>query len=680
MNISKSNEENKSVLLNRHIIEEDNISKDSSDINFSLTNYLNVSNGYTTTPKDKSISHRSRSSPIEIYFQIKNQKLKQNVTAVIRLCPLITKLLNNPQSKDLRGVSLVIDLPKEITINGLKQFYSYALSSDLIENENLIDIVIIAEYFENHELANRIIKENITQSLNSLNAVKYLLTSLEKNKTSTSRESISTTSVSDQRNKSLDIWEELTQISKDYLHQHLDIISNTDLIQLFSYDSKLFNNILQKYCFMRNCFYNANDNDNTNSQTKLIKSLEKVYKCDHLLLIIQTLYIKKFSPNQLKELITSTLPIMIELRDMYKEYEINLDEKNKTIIVSTSYNNTEDIYNITINPSNINSCYLYSALYLNDNKEKSSESLLTNFSKWSNYSIKCTYNKHNNANAKKKSKIFMHIKVDYTFTTLINYIIDHLDEYSKQFHLLTCDISLMTQLVFNSKENNINQNIILIAIIDWLNNDYNSTKENIVSLSQHINWHDIKIELITEFYIKYSNTINKTLNNTLIKIFKDNKIEKVISHLAKKIGGSVYTMPLFKPNDGYNEQNYDICSPVISFQFLSNSNNSSNNYINNNHCQGRKTKKELTSYVHFNDKTWFSRGNTYYSNSSSQIGAFSNGKHYKSNSNSYHANSNNNQIPYTPRAIMEKNKMSIFTDLCDEGSSYSFKSNTINKK
>ena len=108
------------------------------DNNYLTSSNILTSSNYFTEPKEKMIDIKD-----DIYFLIQEEKLKQKKEFVIQNCPIIRALILTKQnSKELNNENtnndLLIEMPKEITVEHLNAYYTYVKNVNALLKQNVL--------------------------------------------------------------------------------------------------------------------------------------------------------------------------------------------------------------------------------------------------------------------------------------------------------------------------------------------------------------------------------------------------------------------------------------------------------------------------------------------------------------------------------------------------------------
>jgi hypothetical protein len=297
---------------------------------------------------------------------------------------------------------------------------------------------------------------------------------------------------------------------KDFNH----IIDENDILEF-----------MNKYCFMKKL--QVNDD--------IIEYICQFYgfTLKKLFFLISYLYNENLKSEKIFNKLNNVKLNTIELNPEknYQEFEINVDDNQ--IFFETLLDKKDMKCLIGYKTKDL-SIYISSVLYINENNP------IINFSKFSSYQVKVK------ENTKKVIKI--KLKLDYLFTSLFNYFIlktnNYIDSYSGIGKL---NFNLVQDIFQAFKSNHINSNVSLICfmkIIDKINLEEN----DINILLKNINFREVSLEVLSEFYIKFLCT--EKLNSDIIifvnKILKENNIGKLINYLAKNINTQETSKKSFK--------------------------------------------------------------------------------------------------------------------------------------
>ena len=136
-----------------------------------------------------------------------------------------------------------------------------------------------------------------------------------------------------------------------------------------------------------------------------------------MVILLEKIFNKNFEKNSIINFLHNSFPTITELRGA-NDLEITVDhnikiniqislEKNK--IYAVSFKDGDNLY------------FIHSLVYLKENVP------IVNFSQFSSFLIK----KPNQND--KKNKLYLHLKIDYLFTGLFNYVLDNIKQYAETF-------------------------------------------------------------------------------------------------------------------------------------------------------------------------------------------------------------------------------------------------------
>ena len=445
-----------------------------------------------------------------------------------------------------------------------------------------------------------------------------------------------------------------------------------------------------------------NNNKNTiseNSLNNLIKSLFDIYNTKNFFDLLTLEYMKIFSSENLNELEQQPNPnfqiriSIYEYENYYEEYPIDIIINNKSVFFVLFYKISDDSFNVCIklsdkknNNNNKNDfneenfCFkIFSFLTIvnipnqsNDfsllnqstlknlcnNKSMHTIFKLTNFShfiktNFYNNNNNNLYNNNNNNNILNEEDSFLlqiRIKLCQIYTVLTNYLLKNFNNlyFNENFYKISKQL-----LIIILKHKNLskrNENEIVLAIINWINNEIN-IKEDVTELFDFINWNEIDDNLIFELVIKYNNFIigNDYIENMFKNIFiqKFNK-----NNININDNNNVYFANLIK-NFFLAAKKIDFSNVFVNmkknekFNFLYKNNNNSfinlnsnnNLNINNNNNNNKSSYKKNPLNIHqLNFDNSFHLNNN--NNSNNNYNNINNSINI--NNNSFILNNNNN--------------------------------------
>ena len=445
-----------------------------------------------------------------------------------------------------------------------------------------------------------------------------------------------------------------------------------------------------------------NNNKNTiseNSLNNLIKSLFDIYNTKNFFDLLTLEYMKIFSSENLNELEQQPNPnfqiriSIYEYENYYEEYPIDIIINNKSVFFVLFYKISDDSFNVCIklsdkknNNNNKNDfneenfCFkIFSFLTIVNIPNQSNDFSLLNQStlknlcnnksmhtifKLTNFShfIKTNFynnNNNNNLNNNNNNNILneedsfllqIRIKLCQIYTVLTNYLLKNFNNlyFNENFYKISKQL-----LIIILKHKNLskrNENEIVLAIINWINNEIN-IKEDVTELFDFINWNEVDDNLIFELVIKYNNFIigNDYIENMFKNIFiqKFNK-----NNININDNNNVYFANLIK-NFFLAAKKIDFSNVFVNmkknekFNFLYKNNNNSfinlnsnnNLNINNNNNNNKSSYKKNPLNIHqLNFDNSFHLNNN--NNSNNNYNNINNSINI--NNNSFILNNNNN--------------------------------------
>ena len=405
-----------------------------------------------------------------IYFVINGEKIKQDNKFIIMNCPVIVNLIKNYKG---RNNEIYIEMPKSITKEHITLFYEYIKNPILfiaqISNNlmYLLKLFKMSLYYENKVIIFKIINEEIVKVINAKNVIMFYKF------------------VKD----NINIEKKIENI--EYYKMIMNLIKPVIINNFHNliYD-KTFNNIIEesdilefinKYCFMKKLQV---DDD-------IIEYICQFYgyTLKKLFILISYLYNENFKSENIFNKLNNVKLNKIELNPEKNYQEFQIDSDDNQIFFETLLDKKDMKCLIGYKTKDL-PIYISSVLYINENNP------IINFSKFSSYQVKVK------ENTKKIIKI--KLKLDYLFTSIFNYFIlktnNYIDSYSGIGKL---NFNLVQDIFQSFKSNHINSNVSLICfmkIIDNINIDENN---DINILLKNINFREVSLEVLSEFYIKF---------------------------------------------------------------------------------------------------------------------------------------------------------------------------------
>ena len=439
-----------------------------------------------------------------IYFVINGEKIKQDNKFIIMNCPVIVNLLKNYKG---RNTEIYIEMPKSITKEHITLFYEYIKNPILfiaqISNNlmYLLKLFKMSLYYENKDIIFKIINEEIVKVINAKNVIMFYKF------------------VKD----NINIEKKIENI--EYYKMIMNLIKPVIINNFHNliYD-KTFNNIIEesdilefinKYCFMKKLQV---DDD-------IIEYICQFYgyTLKKLFILISYLYNENFKSENIFNKLNNVKLNKIELNPEKNYQEFQIDSDDNQIFFETLLDKKDMKCLIGYKTKDL-PIYISSVLYINENNP------IINFSKFSSYQVKVK------ENTKKIIKI--KLKLDYLFTSIFNYFIlktnNYIDSYSGIGKL---NFNLVQDIFQSFKANHINSNVSLICFMKLIDNINIDENNDINILLKNINFREVSLEVLSEFYIKFLCT-EKLSSDIIIfvnKILKENNIGKLINYLAKNI-------------------------------------------------------------------------------------------------------------------------------------------------
>ena len=461
-------------------------------------------------------------SNLNVYFVIQHNKIKQNKHFLINHCPIIQPLLiNHIKSNNLSD--LVIEMPKEFTLEHIDLFNKYTQNNDIANNntpDKLCAVLLVSIYYRNETIANTIINKIKSKHLTKENAYKYLSFAIMHNSNNSHKSTCSN-----------HYWNKIINIIKTYYSSNNYFEYLNEQYQRDKYSQTLMKDIILDIITL----YLQNKNELNNDIVRLFCVLHN-NSYDNLLLLLAQMYKDKHSESNVQLYIKNNLPTIIELDTTKQHNEIEISLNNDLIIiVNIEYNNHSRLFDITFKLQEPD-YYIFTILYFPNNVV----SPFINFSQhYSSYSI----SQHQ---IKTKIKLYVHIEVDYIFTYLINYASVHQTQFIDAIPYVSelyNNFEFMLSYIKSLKKVNTDNTVLLRCIMLYYDNKIcyneidNEIGNEISALLDNINFRGVKLDYLSEFYMKYHHIPNilKGYFNNIITIFKEYKLDKIILHCANKV-------------------------------------------------------------------------------------------------------------------------------------------------
>lgn len=112
------------------------------------------------------------------------------------------------------------------------------------------------------------------------------------------------------------------------------------------------------------------------------------------------------------------------------------------------------------------------------------------------------------------------LKLNYIQTVLMSEIVRKFPNIYDDKYIFRIDISMLNSIITNKALKNTNEDEIIIALLNWIDNEINCLI-NINDILQIIKWENVSYELLIEFILKYP-TINEEIKNSILNIAEKN--------------------------------------------------------------------------------------------------------------------------------------------------------------
>ena len=441
-----------------------------------------------------------------IYFLIDGEKIKQDNNFIFHNCPAIVNLLKNYKGKNKE---IFIEMPKNITKEHIYVFYQYIKNPILfiaqISNNQLylLKLFKMSLYFENKLIINKIINEEIIKVTNEKNVVLFYKFVKENLKI-------------EKKSENIDYYLRIIYLIKPVIINNFQNLIN----------DKNFNNTIEKNDIVEflNLFCLKKKLQVDESIIEYICNFYG-YSLNKLLFLISYLYDENFQKEKIYNKLKKVPIKKIELNPKKNYEEFKIDSDNNTIFFETLLEKKDMRSLITYKTKDI-PVYILSIFYINENNP------IINFCKYSSYQVKLKENE--------KKEIKMKLKLDYLFTSIFNYFISKTNNYINSYgEIGNINYNLIQDIFQAFKSNHINSNVSLLCFMKLIDNINLNENENIDInlLLKNINFREVSLEVLSEFYIKYLTT-EKLSSDIIIfvnKILKENNLSKLINYLAKNI-------------------------------------------------------------------------------------------------------------------------------------------------
>lgn len=440
-----------------------------------------------------------------IFFLVQHTKIKQNKQFIFKNCPIISSLILSKYSQNNFSESvndIVIEMPKVVTIDHLNLYNSFVQSPNNIKENNpdsILKILLISVYFLNDKLSNNIINSFILNKFSAANVFIFLKFGL----------------IHLNNRKPNHFFNAIINAAKGFLAKNIDMLISCKKEDISFIDISIIEDILNNY--LKN-----------NKITKEICEFvchQYNFPSRDLVILLEKLFNKNFEKNSIINFLHNSFPTITELRGA-NDLEITVDhnikiniqislEKNKSYAVS--FKDGDNLY------------FIHSLVYLKENVP------IVNFSQFSSFLIK----KPNQND--KKNKLYLHLKIDYLFTGLFNYVLDNIKQYAEtfiHFSRIKANLDFIKVIMKGMIRRQVNSTTILYIIMIYYDNSKPENPLcNINDLLENVNFREVTLEILSEFYLKYNHFegIEQKFIGKVIQIFKENHLDKIMIHCSKKL-------------------------------------------------------------------------------------------------------------------------------------------------
>lgn len=466
-----------------------------------------------------------------IIFNFKKEKMKYDVKTVLSACPVLNVYVDQiyNQQKDV-----TVNMPDWINTSDLLEYFFYFKNSNShsfsIKARRLLQI---ADFFENENLIENLINNELIPYLSNENALVLLSDAFEK-----------LNEAGEDQNDLQSCWFELFVCSVNYVSEHLLFYIENKFSDVKIFTKKLLEEIMEKFFYMSDFLavvmvksdMKVNENfskivlllneirDETvvlqGSQHTQVKEnysiYEKIIREQELLL----------SPNSINEIL-STNPIFqininLKLSNFYQEFNVPF---NKNIFLTFFIFCRDDTLNVGFKLNSVNQ---------NSNSMQSSNNSITHLISFlSVVSFKEEKNKNqiclkSICNTKTLINIFkinqfkeysknktsltlqVNLKVCYIHSALINYTIKNFQEFYHEETICKINKNLYGIIIATIKQNknylfNISDDMLVVSLNKWMNDEINlnEAKFNLKDILGYIDWKKVRIDIIADFAIKF---------------------------------------------------------------------------------------------------------------------------------------------------------------------------------
>lgn len=476
-------------------------------------------------------SSNTSSSGQSATFKFKdNEKMRYDIRTVIAACPTLSGIINRTRGE------VTVNLPDWISQTELLEYFFYfknfSAHNFSIQARKLLQI---ADFFDNQELIQVLIKNEILPYLNVDNSLQLLEDSFQKLSCSNDFERVKT-------------WYDLFIAAVDMVAGNFDFHIVNHYNKMKHLNKKLLEEIIEKNMAKKILNFNTSDwpggkfkPDKFSSIFEFVYILRN-YTAGNVYDLLLSEYLRISSEESVKEIDslgkpTFSVNLNKEMKHYYEEFNISFNELLSITIV-VYYKKSDDSLNVSfkINPSNkrfLNSLPVFTFLSITQFREEpekkqiavksvgSAKSLLSifkinqfrqNFLNTGTINSRSKYSSGSGSSSKNLT-LCVYLKICYIHSTLTNYILRNFDMYYKEAGINKISKQLLGIMFtqFKNIQNNSNrfldEDIFVEALTLWLNDEINLHEDNLKDLLDLIDWNKVTLDLFCQFLMKFNKLI-----------------------------------------------------------------------------------------------------------------------------------------------------------------------------
>ena len=448
---------------------------------------------------DKTITH-------EIIFKVENTKLPYDFYTVKESCPALNEYIS--KLKGPYGV-ITINLPKWITKNELLEYFFFYKSGIAlnIKDGYFNSILRLADFFENSELIEKIIQNNILPLLNDHSALIYLAEAYENFSGENNNGSYCNAKIQ---------WFDLFIACKEYISNNLmNYITKGELRKKILYiKEKVLDEIIEEY------IREKSESIKEDKEKELFNFICEYKKCECIYDVINN---SRYYYNANEA--NATLSSILDSFPSFQFYcnNISIEENNILEMPILRYSNEFDfVFSVTYNKAK-DMLYIdarlkskkklqihsFSFFYFYNNNDKKVTQIEKTFIP--NISNLTNILEISNLSKKLNQKISIYIKIHTTYSFILSYFIKNISSFFQSQKNKLLSVDLIKTMLYSHSYYNINQSYIVSILVEWL--ESNPRNESILSeIINEIDWGKINRVLLYKFIVKFASLISISEN------------------------------------------------------------------------------------------------------------------------------------------------------------------------